>query len=731
SIDVTEIGEADGDQAAVLTVTRNSEPLQDLQVSLSGSDDSSAAVPASVVIPAGEMSVTVDIAAVDDDLVETAQNVTFTATALNHVSDTASVTVTSDDVARISVVPAVSAVSEDGGAGATTLTISRNTTPIGSLVVTLSFTGSDVTAPTRIVIPVGQMSVVVPVDVADNGLVDGDRTAEFTATASIHAQGTADLLIQDDDVPTLSLTPDITSVAETAGSGAVVVTVSRNTDPALPLEVTLESADLSELEVAAAVTIPAGETSVTVELTVVDDNVVDGTQVVTISAATAGFVAGTTDIDVTDNEGGLRGQKWHDRNGNGVREPEEPGLNGWMILLLDEDNNVVASDITHDMDLNDDQQIDPITESGWYSLTSTAGEYRVREVPQPGWRQTTGIGTDPAFLAWSLDQSLQLDSDGELYPDWGGQDEVWIRGGNDWYYITPEGQLFRWDGGDRAALAGELIAQLSPDIHADPAKLFNAPSPQFPTVGLQAAGFAAGPNFGNAPSGAVRGRKWLDINADGQRTTNEPWLNGWAINLTDRNGNVIDSVVTHDIDLNGDGVIDPERESGWYEFLNVLPGSYEVTEIQQPQWSSTRRGTELADQAADLDRTYDFQPVVNEFRNFLGLDERWIWSAQGQWFFITPGGLLHRFEPARPGQISGVPIAQLDALYWDDPSLLTEAADRGPFFQSVSGQQVSDLNFGSVFAVSGTGTGNVTVQVLGNDVIITGDVQSNSVSVYA
>jgi hypothetical protein len=41
--------------------------------------------------------------------------------------------------------------------------------------------------------------------------------------------------------------------------------------------------------------------------------------------------------------GVIQGRKWHDRNGNGVRDDGEPYLNGWEIQLLDADGNVMAT----------------------------------------------------------------------------------------------------------------------------------------------------------------------------------------------------------------------------------------------------------------------------------------------------------------------------------------------------------------------------------------------------
>ena len=47
--------------------------------------------------------------------------------------------------------------------------------------------------------------------------------------------------------------------------------------------------------------------------------------------------------------------------------------------------------------------------------------------------------------------------------------------GTTWYFITPDGSLYRWLGGDRDILANaELVATLSPATHADPALLYDA-----------------------------------------------------------------------------------------------------------------------------------------------------------------------------------------------------------------------------------------------------------------
>jgi ELWxxDGT repeat protein len=85
----------------------------------------------------------------------------------------------------------------------------------------------------------------------------------------------------------------------------------------------------------------------------------------------------------------------------------------------------------------------------------------------------------------------------------------------------------------------------------------------------------------------IGGQKFNDLNGNGVHDPGEPGLNGWTMELHDVSGNVIDTTVTHSVDLNGDGQIDPLAEQGWYEFTHVNPGDYYITEVPQPGWVQT------------------------------------------------------------------------------------------------------------------------------------------------
>src|ERR1041385_6824544 len=76
----------------------------------------------------------------------------------------------------------------------------------------------------------------------------------------------------------------------------------------------------------------------------------------------------------------ISGQKFHDRNGNGVKDPGEPGLKDWTIYI---DTNL-------DGQLQDDEPQTMTDANGSYSFSGLfLGVYRVREVVKSGWRQTS------------------------------------------------------------------------------------------------------------------------------------------------------------------------------------------------------------------------------------------------------------------------------------------------------------------------------------------------------
>ena len=262
-------------------------------------------------------------------------------------------------------------------------------------------------------------------------------------------------------------------------------------------------------------------------------------------------------VGVNAEIGVVTGQKWHDLNADGIKDSNEPGLDGWSIQLFDDGGTVVAEAITESIDVNTDGQINPFTESGLYSITAAVGTWRIGEVQQTGWQQTTQSADSPTARLYSLDQRLSFHFTGKYFENWGGHGEKWILSSVGWHYVKPNGDLFQWDGTSRVPLLGQLIAQTTPGVHQDPTLLHDAPPPAPTAITLVANETVHDVDFGNVPTGSIAGRTWSDINADRIRTPNEPWLNGWAVHLEDSDGNIVATTFSSDVDLNNDGHIDP------------------------------------------------------------------------------------------------------------------------------------------------------------------------------
>jgi hypothetical protein len=84
-------------------------------------------------------------------------------------------------------------------------------------------------------------------------------------------------------------------------------------------------------------------------------------------------------------------------------------------------------------------------------------------------------------LAYYLDQTLGLATDGNLWLNWGGRNEKWVTGaGGQWYFILPDGSLYRWDGS--TAATGTFVAYLGPSYWSDPSTLYNATNTPVPVT---------------------------------------------------------------------------------------------------------------------------------------------------------------------------------------------------------------------------------------------------------
>ena len=257
-------------------------------------DGSTAALTSSV----SWASSNVAVATIDDSGLATAvgTGVSSISAALGGVTGTTTLTVT--------VVPALnltlntSTVAEAAGANAATGTLTRNTDLNNDVVVTLtSDDTAAATVPATVTIPAGQASVTFPIAAVDDGLVDGPHTATFTATAAGFDSGTAQLTVDESDVPTLTVSIDPSTVEE---GGSVTGTVVRNWITSDPLPVTFTASTDNRMTLPVVV-IPANQSTATFTVGTIDTSEPEKDATFTLTAASGGFVSGTASLTITDH----------------------------------------------------------------------------------------------------------------------------------------------------------------------------------------------------------------------------------------------------------------------------------------------------------------------------------------------------------------------------------------------------------------------------------------------
>src|SRR5271157_6081438 len=202
---------------------------------------------------------------------------------------------------------------------ASSATVTRNDTNVGSLGVTITSSdpsavllaanpGDTPAATINVVIPNGAYSAVFYVDAVQDNIVDGTQTSSLKPSASGYLSIPATATELETNTPALSLTLGSTTFADTAGTTA---TLTRNTNSSNPndtaLTVAIASSDPSVATAPATVTLPAGQSSVSFPITGVATNLLVDTRSVIFTTNTPvdpvtgeNFAAGAATATVTD-----------------------------------------------------------------------------------------------------------------------------------------------------------------------------------------------------------------------------------------------------------------------------------------------------------------------------------------------------------------------------------------------------------------------------------------------
>lgn len=287
-------------EAETITIKRNTPSASELLVKLVSSDAQTLTVPETVTIPAGQDSVVAQVRAFTDQVAFGAHsaNITITAAGLNSASGGLVI----DDVDSPLLTLELLGRSDIEEGGTTLFRISRNTPTNDAMDVRLTTTNASlVEVPATVTIPPRASFVEFSVRATDDQLVTAAaRTVTIKANATGFAEVARNVVLTEDDLPTLTLALDRSELFE-GSSDTAFVTLTRNTValPALNVSLVLEP---SGRLLAPAVSFGAGENAAFFSLGVIDDHVFEGLQTIVITAKVNGFIDALDALRVIDNE---------------------------------------------------------------------------------------------------------------------------------------------------------------------------------------------------------------------------------------------------------------------------------------------------------------------------------------------------------------------------------------------------------------------------------------------
>ncbi len=295
-----------------LTVTAPAPVADDTEVLISCDFPSRFDIPQHVAIPAGQSSsAAILVKALDDDLPDVEQVVTFTATAAKYAPASMLTTLVDNDVPALELQLGPTAVSEADGPLAVTATLRRTSNVDKQVKVMFSDDsgGALYYSSRSVVLPAGVSEATVALGPIDNADADGERTYDISAGVYIASCNctnpgstsggvvSAQLTVHDDDGPALSLRSGSSVLPE---GGSVDIAISRNTDSASPLAVGISSDHEAGLSHPSTVTIPANERSATFTVASTGNTVAGDSFVAMLTASADGHSASSLWLNVSD-----------------------------------------------------------------------------------------------------------------------------------------------------------------------------------------------------------------------------------------------------------------------------------------------------------------------------------------------------------------------------------------------------------------------------------------------
>lgn len=204
------------------------------------------------------------------------------------------------DVAQALTLVAASSSIPENSPNPLFLTLSRNGSAELPLTVALTTSRPDeLTVPNSVVIPAGQKTVNVPAQPQPDDLLDGTQTAQIGATADGFLPSQTTVNVLNSTAARLSVAFATNRVTE---GGSWEAMISRVPTLATALPAQLQLSDVARVTGPRSITIPAGQASVSVQLTVPQNLTLQAPGTVSLTATAVGYESGGATIQVLDDD---------------------------------------------------------------------------------------------------------------------------------------------------------------------------------------------------------------------------------------------------------------------------------------------------------------------------------------------------------------------------------------------------------------------------------------------
>ena len=266
-----------------------------------------AALSGTVTILANQPSATINVAVLDEDLLELTESVVVTLTevtegdeniSLDAVDFAATVEIEDTDVAQLSVTASINAASEPGTDGQFTVALDDPSDQATTINYTL--TGNAVAASDfsplagSVTIGAGALTATIPLAILDDDVLEASETVVLTLAPAISAgnagvtvatQNAATVTIADEDTANAIVTATTDTADEAGADGQFTITLTHASDTETRIAYTQAGDAVAGEDYEAVdgfVVIAAGSTSATVDIVAINDATVESSELVTL-----------------------------------------------------------------------------------------------------------------------------------------------------------------------------------------------------------------------------------------------------------------------------------------------------------------------------------------------------------------------------------------------------------------------------------------------------------------